>query len=153
MQGRTWCVNMEIDEDISAILDKLARKYSSRPIARLCCSMKLPIGYEIRSGREIEELKKNCRVLFVNFYSTYCPYCKIFHKVFIDVGRKYRGRAGFIKLNVDYDIETAWKYNIMSTPSTIAFVDGKPVTLIPGYVPHETFEMIVRRVLSEAGCA
>lgn len=144
---------MKLDEDINSILNRLARRYVSKTIPRQCCNMKLPVGYEIRSGREIEELVRDCRILFVNFYSTYCPYCKIFHKVFTEVGRKYRGRAGFIRLNVDYDVETAWKYNVMATPSTIAFVDGKPVTLIPGYVPYETFEVIVQRILREAGCS
>ncbi len=143
---------MGFDEELNELLERLAHRYISRSLTQPCCREPPPVGLEVRSWNEIQGIMRKCRVLFVNFYSTYCPYCRIFHRVFIDVGRMYRGRAGFVMINVEHDPETAWRYNIMSTPTTIAFIDGEPATMIPGYVPHHVFQSIVERVLEKAGC-
>ncbi len=140
------------DRELDTILDRLVRRYMSREYSIGCCKKIYPVGLEIKSIKEVDELTSNCRIVFINFYSPMCPYCELFYPIYMEVGRKYNGKAVFARFNVTYSPETAWRYNVLMTPTTIALIDKKPSLHLKGYLPREYFEEAVKKVLIETNC-
>ncbi len=143
---------MENDAELNKILNELIRKYMTKEKISLCCKTVYPVGKEVRSEEEIDDLINKCRIVFINFYSPTCPYCELFYPVYISVGSKYKEKAAFIRFNVIYSPEVAWRYNVMATPTTVAIVDGEIVAHIPGYIPENVFDEVVKRILKKASC-
>ncbi len=141
---------MEEDRELENIIRKMLMK---RALSRtICCQKTVPAGYEITSRKELEQLISNCRVVFINFYSPLCPYCEMFKPIYLRVARKYSDKAVFARSNTAYSPELAWSFNVMATPTTVALVNGKVVVYIPGYIDEITFNEIVLKTLSKAGC-
>lgn len=145
-------VLMMEDHELSRILEELAEKYATQKVLSKCCDLKLPLVYEPKSPVELEEIIDKCRLVVVNFYSTNCPYCMVFHRIYEATARRYYGRAVFLRYNVEYDPSTAWNYNVMGTPTTIIFVDRNVSRFIPGYVPLELFENVLLEEIRKARC-
>lgn len=153
-----------LDPEVREILERMAERIaigksgaSSRRVERLegCCDIARhhyePV-IEIRSLDEFKETISKCRVVFVNAYTTYCPYCRLFHPVFKRVAERFRGKAGFIRVNLDYVVEIAYAYYIMGTPTTLVIINGKPVDRILGYVDEYDFEAYVEEILKREKC-
>ncbi|WFO74989.1 thioredoxin family protein [Desulfurococcaceae archaeon MEX13E-LK6-19] len=140
------------DEELSSILDKKLEEILKRRSVSVCCSKVYEGVIEITGIKELEEAINTCRTVFVNFYSITCPYCEMFHPIFSEVAKKFIGKALFARVNVSYNPELAYIYNIMATPTTLVFIDGKPVLSIPGYVPYDVFLNIVEKALRRTNC-
>ncbi|MCD6301476.1 MAG: thioredoxin family protein, partial [Staphylothermus sp.] len=136
----------------SNILDKMAEKLVTQVPSGRCCTKPVKCVGELHSLDELMEALNTCRIVVVNFYSTYCPYCQAFHPIFDHVASKYCGNAGFHRLNIDYSPETAWRLNIMGTPTTLIFIDGKIADVIYGYTYLDILEKRVIAALSKANC-
>ena len=139
------------DEYLEKVLEQLARKISRR-VERKCCKRVVEVGHEILSPSELHSILSICKAVFINFYSTTCPHCEIFKLIFLRVGRKYQGKAAFIRLNVLYAPEVAYEYGVLGLPTTIALIDGTVYDRVVGYVPERFFEEHVKSVLIKAGC-
>lgn len=143
---------MGYDEELAPILEKIAHRIISRRITYTCCSKIFRGVLELNDYEELISAIKNCKVTVVNFYSTNCPYCRAYHPVFEYVASKYSGRAGFYRLNIDYNPEIAWRMEIMGTPTTIIFVNGKQINQLYGYITPEVLERHVVAALDKAKC-
>lgn len=76
----------------------------------------------------------------VDFYADWCPPCRAYSPIFERVAGKFQGKVKFVKLNVDSAIEVAKEYQVMSIPSTILFMGGKPAGNITGAFAEEDLE-------------
>jgi len=141
--------------EIEEILEKLKEKIILETLSSRsgCCKTK-PSGrpVEVRSLRELQELERGCRVLFIMFYSPTCPYCRAFAPLFAEAAGIYGDKAAFARVNVYELPEAAAMYGVMGVPTTIAVVDGRPVFRLVGLVDPETFEEAILRALERAGC-
>ncbi len=147
------------DKELDHILEKLAKKMVSKQHAERklseCCRDPRLISQPVVEAAGLEELEdymRKCRILFVNTYTTHCPYCMMFEEVFYMVADEFKGKAGFIRVNLERDPRVAYKYYIMGTPTTIVIVDGKPVDLLVGYVDDYTFAKYVESLLRKYNC-
>lgn len=140
------------DEELLSLLDKMAHRMIAEKPMHICCSKIVRGVIELHGYEELVDAVKNCRVTVVNFYSTNCPYCRAFHPIFEYVASKYIGKAGFYRLNIDYSPETAWRLNIMGTPTTILFINGEPADLLYGYTYPEILEKHIITALRRAKC-
>lgn len=104
----------------------------------------------------LEKAAKEDKAILVDFYTDWCHWCKVMdEKTFGDekVAAKLKERFVTIKLNaedgsenVTYDNQTftnpqfSQSFGVTGYPA-LGFLDskGKPITLIPGYVPAEQF--------------
>ena len=115
----------------------------------------------------IARAKKENKVMLVDFYADWCHWCKVMdEKTFKnkDVAKKLAADFVTVRLNAEDANETATYKNKTYTNveltrafgvtgfPTIAFLDakGEPITLIPGYVPPETFLQILNYI--DQGC-
>jgi len=63
---------------------------------------------------------------------------------------EYEGKFKFCKINVDENLDTARKYQIMSIPMQMFFVNGKQVDSILGAVPEHTIRTTVDGILKSS---
>ncbi len=148
--------NRELDNILENLAKKIMNKtkHAGRKLSECCKDPRLisqPV-VEAVGLEELEDYMKKCRILFVNTYTTHCPYCMMFEEVFYMVADRFKGKAGFIRVNLEKDPRIAYKYYIMSTPTTIVIVDKKPIDLIIGYVNDYTFTKYIETILRKYNC-
>ncbi len=147
----------ELDKILEGLVQRIVSKqgYDIKEDLNKCCRDPRLLSKTVVEASGLEELEdymKKCRVLFVNTYTTHCPYCIMFEEVFQIVAEEFKGKAGFIRINLERDPRVAYKYYIMGTPTTIVIIDGKPVDLIVGYVDDYTFTRYVESMLKKYNC-
>ena len=95
---------------------------------------------EINSGNFEQEVLKSDVPVVIDFWAPWCGPCRVFSPIIDEVSKEYEGKAKFAKLNTDDNQEIAVKYNIMSIPTVMLFVEGKPKATSVGAVPKEALK-------------
>lgn len=88
-------------------------------------------------------------VVFVDFFATWCPPCRMMHPVVEEIEKRYKGKAEFIKVDVDKNSKLAIRYSIMSVPTFMVFKDGKPISTVIGAVPQDELAKMIDEALNE----
>ncbi|MDP3992278.1 MAG: thioredoxin [Nanoarchaeota archaeon] len=101
---------------------------------------------ELDNGNEFKEFTEKGLVL-VDFWADWCMPCLIMAPVMEELGKKFRGKVKFGKIDVDENGELAQKFRIMSIPNFVLFRDGKPIDQFIGSMPAEDFEEKLRKHL------
>src|SRR3989339_1600010 len=83
----------------------------------------------------------------VDFWAPWCGPCKMVGPIYDKLAEEYEGRFKFCKIDVDQNQQTASKYQIMSIPVQMYFVDGQKVDEIIGAVPERTIRAMVDGIL------
>jgi len=143
---------MAEDTELSKIIEKMVFEKLRKKEEIRCCKKSFRSGIEIYSVKDLDYLTRTCRVVFINFYSPACSYCKLFQPIFSYVGAMFKGKAAFAKANVIKVPEIAWQFDVRGTPTTIALIDGNLKAYIPGFVDETTFTRIVKDILEKAKC-
>ena len=94
-----------------------------------------------------KEILKAKRPVLVDFYSDWCPPCKMLALIIKDLAEEWAGKIKVGKFNVDQGRAMAAHYRIMSIPTLILFKEGKETKRIIGL---RTKEDLVKAVLQ--GC-
>ena len=94
-----------------------------------------------------EEVLRSDLPTEVDFWAPWCGPCMMVSPIYDKLSEEYDGRFKFCKINVDENQRTAAKYQIMSIPMQMFFVDGQKIDEILGAFPEHTIRTMVDGIL------
>ena len=103
---------------------------------------------EVTDGNFDSEVLKSAQPVLVDFWAAWCGPCRAVSPVVEEVATGYEGKLKVVKMNVDQNNETPSRYGIRGIPTLLIFKDGKIAEQIVGYVPKETIDQTVIKVLA-----
>ena len=101
---------------------------------------------ELDNGKDFQNFTKKGLVI-IDFFADWCMPCLIMAPVMEELGKKFKGKIKFGKIDVDENNDIANKFRIMSIPNFVLFRDGKPIDHFIGSMPAEDFEEKLRKHL------
>lgn len=104
---------------------------------------------EVTDGNWESEVLKSSQPVLVDFWAAWCGPCRMLAPTVEAVAQKYQGKAKFVKLNVDENVDSPAKYGIRGIPTLILFKDGQEVDRhvgIPANAMTSIAQMIERQL-------
>ncbi len=86
--------------------------------------------------------------VLVDFWAAWCGPCRAVAPVVEAVAEQYNGKIKVMKMDVDKNNLTPGRYGIRGIPSLLVFKGGKVAEQIVGFVPKDTIEESLKRVLA-----
>ncbi len=86
--------------------------------------------------------------VLVDFWAAWCGPCRAVAPVVEAVAEQYDGKLKVMKMDVDRNNMTPGRYGIRGIPSLLIFKGGKVAEQIVGFVPKDTIEASLKRVLA-----
>ena len=71
-------------------------------------------------------------LLLVDFWAEWCGPCKMIAPILEEIGKEKAGILEIGKLDVDNNMNTARRFEVMSIPTLILFKKGEPVLRLVG---------------------
>ena len=99
----------------------------------------------IKTKEEYENILKDSKSVYVDFYADWCGPCKMTGPVVEALSKVYTD-VQFVKVNVDNNPEIASMYGIMSIPTLIGFKEGKEVNKTLGFHPQPELDKLVQEI-------
>lgn len=85
--------------------------------------------------------------VLVDFWAAWCGPCRALAPVVDEVAQAYDGKLKVMKMDVDKNNMTPGRYGIRGIPALLIFKGGKVAEQIVGFVPKDTIEETLKRVL------
>lgn len=82
-----------------------------------------------------EEILNSDTPVLVDFWAEWCGPCKMVAPILDEIANEKAGSLKIAKLNVDDNIRTAQRFEVMSIPTLILFKDGEAAARFVGAKP------------------
>ena len=83
----------------------------------------------------------------VDFWAPWCGPCRAIHPILEKLSEEH-GTVEFVKLNIDENLGTPNRYNVLSIPTVILFDGGEAQATVIGAYPRSKFEQEFAQWLS-----
>lgn len=101
----------------------------------------------VMSFNEFEKILSDNKLVFVDFFASWCGPCKMFTPVVEQISQKYDDRVTVLKVDIDENSEIAEKYSIQSVPTSILFKGGDAVERVSGMIPASQCSSLIEKHL------
>ncbi len=103
---------------------------------------------EVRDN-DFDETIGKYPLVVVDFWSEFCPPCRLIEPVLEELANELHGRVVFGKVCVDQERLMASKFGITAIPTLLVFRDGKLADMIIGYAPKDVLLGKLKKHLGE----
>jgi len=83
------------------------------------------------------EVLNAAQPVLVDFTAVWCGPCKMLDPIVKQLAEQWAGKVKVVKLDVDHNPNLAMQYQVMSVPTLMLFVNGRPSERLSGYQPKE----------------
>lgn len=99
--------------------------------------------------KEFNELIAQDKVVFADFFATWCGPCKMLAPMIEAISEKpeYADRVEFVKIDVDEEEDLAESFGIMSIPTLMVFKGGEVVKTQVGGAPQAMITAMIDEAL------
>lgn len=97
------------------------------------------------------EIKKQDKLVVVDFFATWCEPCNILAPILEKVAEDLKGKIVLVKVNLDDAPQTANKFNVDRIPTVIVFKQGQPIAGFMGLQGEMQIKKMLEDVLKAEG--
>jgi len=102
---------------------------------------------EVSEATFDKEVLQSDTPVLVDFWAPWCGPCRMIAPTVDAIAEEYAGRLKVVKINTDDNPELAGRYGVMSIPTLMLFVGGKPVDQVIGVQPKDAITQRIERHL------
>jgi thioredoxin 1 len=96
------------------------------------------------------EVTKSETPVLVDFWAEWCAPCRMLAPVIEQINEEYAGRVKVAKLDVDAAPVISAQLGVMSIPTVILFINGKPAQRMVGFQPKPSLKAKIDSALAAA---
>ena len=103
---------------------------------------------EVSDASFEKEVLQSEQPVLVDFWAAWCGPCRALAPVVDQVATQYNGKLRVMKMDVDSNTATPARYGIRGIPALILFKNGQVADNIVGFVPKDTIDKSIEKVLA-----
>src|SRR6266700_1841451 len=104
--------------------------------------------FEVTDGNFDQMVLKSDQPVLIDFWAAWCGPCKALAPIVDEVATSFEGRVKVGKMDVDSSPVTPQRYGVRGIPTLLIFKNGQVQEQIVGYVPRETIEKALNKLVS-----
>ncbi len=104
--------------------------------------------FEVTDGNFDQVVLKSDQPVLIDFWAAWCGPCKALSPIVDEVATSFEGKVKVGKMDVDASPVTPQRYGVRGIPTLLIFKNGQVQEQIVGYVPRETIEKALNKLVS-----